>query len=233
MQIKMLLKNDDILIGIIFANYLKMTKKNNTDKAAESSQEKIFNIKDQTKEGLHLDPKEIAMDVVGSLQKKVAELESALSNKQQELNASKDAMLHALADLENYRKRFIKERSEIRGNVVAEMIEVLLPVIDNFEFGLSSAEKHNDSSIATGFKMIFSQLKNILASYNVEEINPLHQMFDMRYHDCVRQVEDDSNAEGVVVAVDRKGYKINDKLLRPAIVAVACNKNEQLRTDAK
>lgn len=233
MQIKMLLKNDDILIGIIFANYLKMTKKNNTDKAAESSQDRIVNIKDQTKEGLHLDPKEIAMDVVGSLQKKVAELESALSNKQQELNASKDAMLHALADLENYRKRFIKERSEIRGNVVAEMIEVLLPVIDNFEFGLSSAEKHNDSSIATGFKMIFSQLKNILASYNVEEINPLHQMFDMRYHDCVRQVEDDSNAEGVVVAVDRKGYKINDKLLRPAIVAVACNKNEQLRTDAK
>lgn len=233
MQIKMLLKNDDILIGIIFANYLKMTKKNNTDKAAESSQDRIVNIKDQTKEGLHLDPKGIAMDVVDSLQKKVAELESALSNKQQELNASKDAMLHALADLENYRKRFIKERSEIRGNVVAEMIEVLLPVIDNFEFGLSSAEKHNDSSIATGFKMIFSQLKNILASYNVEEINPLHQMFDMRYHDCVRQVEDDSNAEGVVVAVDRKGYKINDKLLRPAIVAVACNKNEQLRTDAK
>lgn len=229
----MLLKNDDILIGIIFANYLKMTKKNNTDKAAESSQDRIVNIKDQTKEGLHLDPKGIAMDVVDSLQKKVAELESALSNKQQELNASKDAMLHALADLENYRKRFIKERSEIRGNVVAEMIEVLLPVIDNFEFGLSSAEKHNDSSIATGFKMIFSQLKNILASYNVEEINPLHQMFDMRYHDCVRQVEDDSNAEGVVVAVDRKGYKINDKLLRPAIVAVACNKNEQLRTDAK
>ncbi len=233
MQIKMLLKNDGILIGIIFANLLKMTKKNNTDKAAESSQEKIFNIKDQTKEGLHLDSQEIATDVVGSLQKKVAELESALSNKQQELNANKDAMLHALADLENYRKRFIKERSEIRGNVVAEMIEVLLPVIDNFEFGLSSAEKHNDSSIATGFKMIFSQLKNILASYNVEEINPLHQMFDMRYHDCVRQVEDDSNAEGVVVAVDRKGYKINDKLLRPAIVAVACNKNEQLRADAK
>ena len=159
--------------------------------------------------------------------------ESTLAAQQQELNASKDKMLHALADLENYRKRFVKERAEIRNNVIAEIIEVLLPVIDNFEFGLLSAERHNDSSISTGFKMILVQLKNILASYNVEEINPLYQEFDMRYHDCVRQVDDNANAAGIIVAVDRKGYKINDKLLRPAIVAVACNNNEQSMTDAQ
>lgn len=233
MLTKMLLKNNGILIGIIFANHLKMTKKNNTDTAAESCQEKIFDIKDQTADGLNIAHSDSSTDIVDSLQKKIIELEAELANKQQELNANKDAMLHALADLENYRKRFVKERSEIRSNVISEIVEVLLPVIDNFEFGLLSAEKHNDSSIATGFKMIFSQFKNILSSYNVEEINPLHQMFDMRYHDCVRQVEDDSNDDGIVVAVDRKGYKINDKLLRPAIVAVACKKDEQLMTDAK
>lgn len=229
----MLLKNSDIFVGIIFANYLRMTKKNSTDKAMVCGKQKQPDLEAGTNEEISVKKQEQLQNVDDMLQKKIVDLEKALACKEKELSASKDTMLHALADLENYRKRFIKERAEIRGNVVAEMIEVLLPVIDNFEFGLLSAEKHNDNSIATGFKMILVQLKNILTSYNVEEINPLHQAFDMRYHDCVRQVNDDENDDGVVVAVDRKGYKINDKLLRPAIVAVACNDNEQLMTDKK
>ena len=152
---------------------------------------------------------------------KITNADKKLQLAQAEADKFRDGMLRALADLENYKKRIQKERAEVRNNTIAEIIGVLLPVLDNFELGIAAAEMHNSGSVVDGFKMIFINFKNLLTTYGLQEINPLGQEFDVKFHDCVRKIEDSDQKPGTIVAVDRKGYLINGKLLRPAMVAVA------------
>jgi molecular chaperone GrpE len=141
--------------------------------------------------------------------------------KQAESENYRESMLRALADLENYKKRAQRERTEIRNNTIGEFMETLLPVLDNFEFGLAAAEQHGESKILDGFKMIFTNFKNLLSNYGLCEIYPLNEQFDVNFHECVRRVSGDETENDRVVAVDRKGYVLNGRLLRPAFVAVS------------
>ncbi|MDR1433496.1 MAG: nucleotide exchange factor GrpE [Puniceicoccales bacterium] len=152
-----------------------------------------------------------------------AYLKKQLEEKQMEVDGCRDAMLRAMADLENCKKRFQRERLEIRNSATAEIVESLLPVLDNFEFGLAACEQHGDGKVCDGFRMIFSSFKNLLASYGLREIYPLNEKFDIHAHDCVRRAVDDGKENDLVTAVDRKGYKLNDRLLRPATVVVSCH----------
>ncbi|MDR3144027.1 MAG: nucleotide exchange factor GrpE [Puniceicoccales bacterium] len=157
----------------------------------------------------------------------VGDLLKELDDSRREATECRDGMLRALADLDNYKKRAQKERVDIRNGAILEVIEGLLPVLDNFEFGLSAAEQHGGGSIADGFRMIFANFKSFLSSHGVCEISPLHEKFDVNFHHCVRRVVDDSVDADIVVAVDRKGYTLNGKLLRPAAVAVSQRSEQQ------
>jgi molecular chaperone GrpE len=148
-------------------------------------------------------------------------LKNQLTEKQQEADNYKDSMLRALADFENYKKGSQKDFLEIRNNAIAGILESLLPILDNFELGLAAADQHGNDKIVDGFKMILTSFKSLLAVYGVQEIFPLNEKFDMRFHECVRRVADNTKENDTVVSVDRKGYKLNDKLLRPAIVTVS------------
>lgn len=137
------------------------------------------------------------------------------------LDEQTDLYIRAVADLENFRKRAQKEREEIRTLITSAIIEDLLPVLDHFELGLQSAETHNASDIVAGFKMVFDQFKNILISYGLSEINPLRQEFNPHEHDCVRREYSATESENIVLSVMRKGYKLHERLIRPAIVIVS------------
>jgi molecular chaperone GrpE len=149
------------------------------------------------------------------------DLEKKLEEKQREVDSGRDAMLRALADLDNYKKRAQKERAEIRAATIAELMETLLPVLDNFEFGLAACAPSDNNGVIEGFKMIFTNFQNLLASYGLEAVYPLNEKFDVNFHDCVRRVLDEDRENDTVVSVDRKGYKLGGRLLRPAIVAVS------------
>lgn len=151
----------------------------------------------------------------------VGDLLKELDASRREVADSRDAALRAMADLDNYKKRMQRERAEIRNGAIGEVIEGLLPAVDNFELGLSAAEQHGGGSIVDGFAMILANLKSFLSSYGVREISPLHEKFDPNFHDCVRRVAVDGGEGEVIVAVDRKGYALNGRLLRPAMVAVS------------
>ncbi|MDR2603471.1 MAG: nucleotide exchange factor GrpE [Puniceicoccales bacterium] len=148
-------------------------------------------------------------------------LKTQLANKQKEADSYKDSMLRALADFENYKKRTQKDFFEIRNNAIASILESLLPILDNFELGLAAADQHGNDKIVDGFKMIFASFKSLLVSNGVQEIFPLNGKFDMHFHECVRRVIDNTKENNTVISVDRKGYKLNDKLLRPAVVTVS------------
>ncbi len=142
----------------------------------------------------------------------VDEMENAL----QEAN---DKYLRLFAEYDNYRKRTAKEKTETFNNATAKCIENLLPMVDSFERSLEF--ECADENFKNGMIMIFNQLKEILAKMNVTEIEALGAEFNPNVHNAISQQDGTDYASGYVCAVYQKGYKLGDKLIRPAMVAVA------------
>ncbi|MDR2721137.1 MAG: nucleotide exchange factor GrpE [Puniceicoccales bacterium] len=147
--------------------------------------------------------------------------EAQVASLQAQLSTQTDLHMRALADLDNFKKRMQKDREEMRTLIAGAIIEDLLPVMDHFELGLQSTENHKVADILTGFAMVFDQLKKILTSYGLNEVVPLNQEFDPREHECVRHEYVENLRENTVTCVIRKGYKLNNRLIRPAAVSVS------------
>ncbi len=135
-----------------------------------------------------------------------------------------DRLLRTAADLENFKKRAARERIETAQAAATALIQKLLPVLDHFEMAQSAAQTAQDDKLASlqaGVAMIQEQLKNTLAESGLEEIDASGKPFDPTWHEAVSQQETADVPEGHVVRQLRKGYKLRDRLLRPATVIVA------------
>ena len=141
-----------------------------------------------------------------------AALEDALAE-------ANDKYLRLFAEYDNYRKRTAREKTDTYQNATAKCIEELLPVIDSFERSLEF--ECSDENFKNGMNMIFNQLKEFLSKMNVSEVEALGKEFDPNVHNAISQQDGTDYASGYVCAVYQKGYKIGDKLIRPAMVAVA------------
>lgn len=133
----------------------------------------------------------------------------------------KEAAMRAVADLDNYRKRMAREKAEAVRYANQGLLLELLPVLDNFEMGLQAAAADRESMIFRGMEMVKKQLDEFLGSQGVEDVPAEGQVFDPNLHDAVSQEESSEVEDGVVLRVIRRGYKMNDRLLRPANVVVA------------
>jgi molecular chaperone GrpE len=135
-----------------------------------------------------------------------------------------DRLLRTTADLENFKKRAARERMETAQFAAAALIEKLLPVLDHFEMAQAAAQNAGDDKLASlqaGVAMIQQQLKTALTETGVEEIDATGKTFDPALHQAVSQRETSEMPEGHVFQQLRKGYKLRDRLLRPATVIVA------------
>ncbi|MBR0141621.1 MAG: nucleotide exchange factor GrpE [Ruminococcus sp.] len=135
------------------------------------------------------------------------------------LNEANDKYLRLFAEYDNYRKRTAREKTETYQNATAKCIEELLPFIDSFErsLGIESA----DENFKKGMDMIFKQLMDFLGKMNVREVDSLGAEFDPNIHNAIQQLDGTDYASNHVCQVYQKGYMIGDKLIRPAMVAVA------------
>jgi molecular chaperone GrpE len=139
-----------------------------------------------------------------------------------ELNRYKETALRAVADLDNYRKRMTREKEETTRYANFSFLERLIPILDNFELGLQAAKTDSGrSGILDGMNMVFKQLQDFLASCGVETIDATGQPFDPKLHEAIAQEESKEFAEGIVIRQLRKGYKLKDRLIRPANVVVS------------
>jgi molecular chaperone GrpE len=137
---------------------------------------------------------------------------------------NKDHWLRTAADLENYKKRAARERSEAIQYANAALLQKILPVLDNFEMALAVAQTVGDeknSSLQAGVAMIQQQLKTALAETGLEEIDAANQPFDPAWHEAVSEQETAELPEGQVAQQLRRGYRLKERLLRPATVIVA------------
>ena len=132
----------------------------------------------------------------------------------------KEISLRTAAEMENLRKRTTREREDAIRYANQRLLEELIPVIDNFEMGMHAASQDTQSMIYIGMDMVRRQLNDFLSSQGVEEI-PTSGKFDPNLHDAVAQEECAAGDEGRILKVTRRGYKLRDRLLRPASVVVS------------
>lgn len=136
-----------------------------------------------------------------------------------ELAAANDKYLRLMAEYDNFRKRSAKERLEIYPDATAKAVEKFLPLADNFE--RAAAVETADEKYKAGILMIQNQLGEIFKALGVTVIDRVGEKFDPNLENAVMQVADESLGENVVAAVLQKGYKLGDKVIRPAMVSVA------------
>lgn len=156
-----------------------------------------------------------AEDEVGKLEKKVEGLEGQLAKEKKEY-------LFLMAEFDNFRKRTLKEKSEIIKNAGENVLKGLLPIMDDFERGIKAAETSDDSAaMKEGITLIYNKLKKYLAQNGVKEIDPADDTFDTEKHEAISVVPvPDESKKGKILDTIEKGYTINDKVLRHAKVVV-------------
>ena len=144
---------------------------------------------------------------------KICELEK-------ELAASKEAHIRTLAEYDNYRKRSTKEKEGIYADAKAVCMTELLGVVDNFERALDVKDSDFES-YKKGVEIIYTNLMDTFKKLGVEAFGEAGEKFDPNYHNGVMHIDDAELAENIIAEVFSKGYKLGDKVLRPAMVKVA------------
>lgn len=145
-----------------------------------------------------------------------------------ELDKWKDVAARAQADLDNFRKRMAREKSEAIQYANRNLLEQLLPIIDNFEMGLKAASSaEGDSSIILqGMSMVFKQIGDFLTDQGVEIIASDGLAFDPNVHEALKQEPHDSVPEGHIIYTMRRGYRLKERILRAANVVVSSGPEE-------
>ena len=145
------------------------------------------------------------------------------------LKAERDLLFDRLARLQaefdNSRKREAKERAEFRDFAVANAVEQFLPVLDNFQLALRSTGSADQ--LRTGVELIVKQMEEALRGLNVQPVETVGAVFDPRVHEALEMVERNDLSDHQVFEEVRRGYRIRDRLLRPALVRVASNSHQK------
>jgi molecular chaperone GrpE len=156
---------------------------------------------------------------------------SKLAELQAEVSKYKDAALRAAADLDNYRKRVSRERDESVKYANTAFLERLIPILDNFELGLLAARNAPEAApIVDGLSRVYKQLQDFLANSGVEIIDAAGHTFDPNLHEALAQEESHLVPEGKVIRQARRGYRLRDRLLRPANVVVSKGAPQRVAT---
>ena len=148
------------------------------------------------------------------------ELIALLSEKEKELE---DQLLRSKAEFQNYRKRVDEESLKFKKYANEDLVKELLPIVDNFERAIALDDDNLSdelSKILSGFKMTYCNLLNVLEKYGVKAIDGNNKMFDPTYHEAVMTEKHDDMEKGYVIEVLQKGYLLNGKVIRHAMVKV-------------
>jgi molecular chaperone GrpE len=147
-------------------------------------------------------------------------IQEELGRLQHEVDRLRELYLRKMADFENYRKRQERDMTEFRRFANAELIRDCLPVLDNLERAIA-APGASESALTAGVELVLRQFKETLVRYGLVEIDPLGTPFDPSLHEAFMRVEAEGVEDNTVVRVMQKGYMLGERLLRPALVAVA------------
>lgn len=178
------------------------------EKAQEAAAEEVLEEEAESAESSE-EPSESAQSAEPTAEEKL----------QAQVDELKDKYLRLMAEFDNFRKRSAKERLEIYPEATAAAVEAFLPLADNFERAV--AAETSDEKYKDGVVMIYTQLANVFTKLGVEVIDRVGEPFDPTLENAVNQISDENLGENVVAQVYQKGYRLKDKIIRPAMVCVA------------
>ncbi|MCH5239070.1 MAG: nucleotide exchange factor GrpE [Muribaculaceae bacterium] len=169
----------------------------------------------ETSENEEVSQDEQAKVACEEVEKKVAELQAQLEKEKKEY-------LFLMAEFDNFRKRTLKEKSDIIKNAGENVLKGLLPIMDDFERGIKAAANSPEAdSVKEGVNLIYNKFKNYLSQNGVKEFDPSDDTFDADKHEAISVVPvPDEDKKGKILDTVEKGYTINDKVLRHAKVVV-------------
>jgi len=149
-----------------------------------------------------------------------AEVEEEQEQEQEQEQEADDRLLRLAADFENYKKRVAREREEYVALANARLLTELLPVLDDLERALSAAEQHEEAQLEEGVRLVHRSLASLLERHGVELIET-DGKFDPHVHEALLAQPSEEAESGAVLDVVQKGYRLGDRVVRPARVIVA------------
>ena len=155
------------------------------------------------------------------------DIDEKLSNAYAENESVKNKYLRAVADIENLRKRTIREREDAVHRTRLQLFTDLLPILDSFKLGLLEAEKSDGGiQVVQGFAMAMNQFEETMKDYGLEVIEPTDGEFDPSIHEAISYEESVEHKDGAILKTFRSGYRLKNNLLRPASVILCKNAEE-------
>ena len=157
---------------------------------------------------------------IETLQNQLIDTQSKLDKAVKDLDDTKNVFQRTLAEYDNFRKRTAKEKAETFNNGVISAVNEIIPILDTLEMALNAPTE--DENYKKGIEMTFTTAKNALKKLGVEEIEALDKPFDPKIHSAVMQSEKEGVEPGIVIRQLQKGYRMGDRIIRPAAVTVSC-----------
>jgi len=191
----------------------------------------------ETNDSVNPDAQEDQVSQDAAAQKDAAdpmqEMADTLEMLKKESAENYDRFLRANAELENYKKRSMREMTEFKKFANEQLVRDMLPVVDDLERAVSHANDDSDSckQVIDGLHLTLGEIKKVLKRYNVMQINALCEPFDPNFHQAMLQEESDGHPENTVIKEFQKGYLMNDRLLRPAMVVVSKPPADKKKTE--
>ena len=148
-------------------------------------------------------------------------LEERIEELQNQADEASNRYLRLAADFDNYKKRIRQEQAEVGQNVSADLLAKLLPVVDNFHRVLDSVPEGTDEAWLKGVRLTLQQLDELLVGYGLTPIESVGVPFNPTFHEAIGHEESDEHPEDTVVTELRRGYKLQDRVVRPALVKVS------------
>lgn len=174
------------------------------------------NKKDENEEKIKNMQEDTEKETKGNKKESKENKEMITKEEYEELN---DHYKRILAEFDNFKKRSQKEKESLYNSILSDVIEVILPVVDNLENALKA--ETTDENYKQGIELVLKQFKDVLKSKGVEEIPALGEAFDPELHEAVSMIQDENFGEKIIAQEYRKGYKIGNKVIRHSMVVVA------------
>jgi len=171
-------------------------------------------------------PSAEAAEAVEAGDEELRSLQDALQKAREAQAQAEDQLLRKAAEFDNYRKRVQRDLVDLRPQVVAETLRAFLPVLDGFERALSTPNEAAED-FRRGVELIQRQLNDVTRKLGMEAVSAVGKRFDPHVHEAIEMVETDAAPDHVVLEELQKGYRLKERLIRPAMVRVARNSNPQ------
>ncbi len=180
---------------------------------------------EETEENVEMEENEETEEIEKEVEVEIVEEKSEMEILKEEVAASKDRYLRLQAEFQNFKKRNEKQRRDLIKYSHGEVIKDILPIIDNFERAIdSSKEGSNSESLLEGIELIKKSFDEFLNNQKVEIVKTIGEKFDTKYHHAVMQEKSEEHEDNEIIQELQKGYLLEGKVLRYAMVKVASNK---------